>query len=326
MIPVLAGISFAFALVSGLFILMLFLVNDPFAVVPDVTAPNLVGQDYEQVVRSREYHDLVNIEVEETRFNADYPEGTIYRQEPVAGRTVKQGSTVRVMVSAGIQTVVLTDYAGQEATEVYQKLRAQGLDYDEFQVFSDTVPEGYVVRTDPASQTEVQSGELVTVYVSRGPQQRTTRVPDLTGMNIDDAKRMLASYKLRVNQVREVEDEDEDPGTVLEQTPPADTKVDEGSAVDLVVVEGYVNRLLRGDGITVEVELPDDIDEEVLVEAVVDGETIVSEEMNPAEDEVWSVTFTNDDGGIVYVRIYVDDDYYARYRLDFDEGTYDRLR
>ncbi len=329
-LPVLAGISFAFALVAVLFIAMLVIINDPLAEVPEITAPDLVGQEYQTAARNRDYRDQVVIEVEETQFNSDYPEGVIFKQQPAGGKTIKQGATIRVKVSAGVQTVILPDYSGQEATEVYKKLREQGLDYDEFMIFSDTIADGYVVKTDPERKSEIQSGEMVTVYVSRGPQDRNTRIPDVAGMNFDEAKALLASYKLRVSYVNEVRaPDDEEPGVVLEQYPEADTEVREGSAVELTIVRGYLNydneengSDSNGEKNTVQVTftLPGNIDEVVEIGAYDGNKKVVGDELNPKEAREWIVNFKG--SGKREITLRVEDTVYSIYEVDFDNGTY----
>lgn len=332
-LPVLAGISFAFALVAVLFIILLFIINDPLAEVPDVIAPDLIGQPYSEAARNKEYRDNVVIEVEETQFNSEYAEGTIFKQEPSGGKTIKKGATIRVKVSAGIQTVILPNYSNQEATEVYKKLREQGLDYDEFLIFSDSIPEGYVVRTDPEQKSEVQSGDLVTVYVSRGPQNRETRVPDVTGMNFDEAKSLLTTYKLRVSYVEEVKaPDDEDPGTVLEQSPEPDELVREGSAIELTIVRGYLNQdddsdEEEGSGekkkVRVEFELPENIDKNVTIAAYDGNKKIIDDRLNPSEAGKWVVNFKG--SGKKEITLRVDGAIYSIYEVDFNKGTYRRV-
>ncbi|MEG1869486.1 MAG: Stk1 family PASTA domain-containing Ser/Thr kinase [Oscillospiraceae bacterium] len=327
-LPVLAGISFAFALVAVLFIVMLFIINDPLAQVPDISCPNLVGKEYEEIIHDKSYRDEIVIEVAENQFNGEYPAGVVFKQEPIAGKTIKEGATIKVTVSAGVQTVILPDYSGQDATEVYKKLREQGLDYDEFLIFSDTIAEGYVVRTDPDKKSEVNSGELVTVYVSRGPQDKSTRVPNVTGMKFDEAKTMLGTYKLRVSNVQEIEADDEDvePGTVLDQKPPADTEVAEGTSVELRIVEGYLN--MAGDQsetsekgtVRVEFEMPTNIKKTVTVQAREKDKVITQSKLIPSEAKTWAVNFKG--SGTTVIDLYIDDKLYGEYNLNFKRGTY----
>ena len=65
LIPVMAGIAFAFLLAAGAFIGMLFLVNKPFEQVANVKVPDLVGMNYESI--KTKYSDQFKIEVEEDR-------------------------------------------------------------------------------------------------------------------------------------------------------------------------------------------------------------------------------------------------------------------
>ena len=62
-IPVMAGIAFAFLLAACAFIGMLFVVNKPFEQVENTTVPDLLGQSYESI--KTQYAGQFNIVVEE---------------------------------------------------------------------------------------------------------------------------------------------------------------------------------------------------------------------------------------------------------------------
>ena len=58
---------------------------------------------------------------------------------------------------------------------------------------SETVPEGSVIRTNPANGEKVKSGTTVTLYVSKGPE---LKIPDIEGLDEDTAKNVLSSNGL----------------------------------------------------------------------------------------------------------------------------------
>lgn len=62
-----------------------------------------------------------------------------------------------------------------------------------------------------------------------------TAIPDLSGMSLDKAKTTLEGVGLRVGQVEYDPDADGDSWDVVSQTPAAGERVDEASAVDVVV-------------------------------------------------------------------------------------------
>ena len=61
------------------------------------------------------------------------------------------------------------------------------------------------------------------------------RVPDLEGLQVAAAQARLEQSGLTLGEQRQQENESQDPGTVLEQSPPKNTMQPEGSAVDVVL-------------------------------------------------------------------------------------------
>lgn len=106
-ITILCGIAAAFVVVCGIFILVMLKINNPFATVPDVEVPQLVGNKYETVRTTEAYQGVFTIEVISTEFNKDYEKGVIYDQNPKAGRKVKSGTKIKVKVSGGQKMITL---------------------------------------------------------------------------------------------------------------------------------------------------------------------------------------------------------------------------
>jgi serine/threonine-protein kinase len=73
---------------------------------------------------------------------------------------------------------------------------------------------------------------VVTMLTDEGGTAQV-RVPDLTRMTRDEAEEALSNANLALGEVRRIRTEDEEPGLVLRQEPPADNQVDEGSEVNI---------------------------------------------------------------------------------------------
>jgi serine/threonine-protein kinase len=100
---------------------------------------------------------------------------------------------------------------------------------------SDTVPKGIVTRTDPPADTNVKSGQAVTIYISLG---RSQRVPDLRGTeNLELAQQRLEALGLSVGSVTEEDDPNESvpPGAVLRTDPAPGTEIEENGVVNIVL-------------------------------------------------------------------------------------------
>jgi eukaryotic-like serine/threonine-protein kinase len=113
-------------------------------------------------------------------------------------------------------------------------LRRLGFEIEERRESSDTVPDGKAIRTSPPAQTRLKKGSQVILLISTGVEQ--VEVPDVTGQQFDSAAKELQDRGFKVQRNDQVTD-DEDPGTVLKQSPGANQKIDKGSAITLAVAK-----------------------------------------------------------------------------------------
>ena len=81
--------------------------------------------------------------------------------------------------------------------------------------YSDEVPKGIVISSNPKSGGSLKRGETVTVTVSKGRAPIT--VPDLNGKNINEARSILQGLGLSV--VEQYKDSDQPADQVIGQTP-----------------------------------------------------------------------------------------------------------
>ncbi len=91
-----------------------------------------------------------------------------------------------------------------------------------------------MISTTPAVGTLVERGTTVTLTVSKGKEQAA--VPDVNGETEDNARSAIEAAGLRVGKVTQ-EESDQDPGTVIDQSPAAGKKVAKGSSVNLTVAK-----------------------------------------------------------------------------------------
>jgi serine/threonine-protein kinase len=96
------------------------------------------------------------------------------------------------------------------------------------------VPSGKAIRTSPPAGTRRKKGSQVILLISSGVEQ--VEVPDVTGQQFDSAASELQARGFKVKRSDQVTD-NEDPGTVLKQSPGANQKIDKGSTVTLAVAK-----------------------------------------------------------------------------------------
>ncbi|MFI7060717.1 Stk1 family PASTA domain-containing Ser/Thr kinase [Kribbella sp. NPDC050124] len=104
------------------------------------------------------------------------------------------------------------------------------------QDFSEEVPTGHVMATDPAPGDRIRKEGEIGLTVSKGPERY--RVPQLAGLDVEAAKRALDPIKLITGQINEQYNETVPAGRVIAFSPRFDTVVKPGTAINLAVSKG----------------------------------------------------------------------------------------
>ena len=326
-VPVMAGIAFAFLLAACVFIGMLFVVNKPFEQVENAKVPDLLGMNYESI--KTKYAGQFKIEVEEKAPSSLYEEGEIYEQNPDPGKTVKENSTIKIKISTGKQVIVLDNYVGKDSTEVFRDLSKKNIKWTETETYSNEYEAGMVVKTAPEAGEEVSEGDEVSVYVSLGSQEQNQTVPLLVGMNFHEAKTLLSTKRLRIECVEEIEPETDEDGHPIPGSQPAGTILEQNPREDAMVPAGTVIKVkvMGGDGwedpnkpkqVEIKFELPEGEDR-VHVQTFVDGKETGYGDPDLSRQSTWT---TKPSGkGDAKVEIYIDGTVYRTYDVNFDNGT-----
>jgi serine/threonine-protein kinase len=129
------------------------------------------------------------------------PAGAVVSSNPDHG-TLLPGQTVALVISTGKPTVPVPALQGPTATSfaaARAALAAVNLTATEVDQYSDTVPAGQVVGTNPPAGTAAVVGTQVTVVISRGP--HLVVVPDVAGQSVGAASQILGSDGFQVSGV-----------------------------------------------------------------------------------------------------------------------------
>ena len=211
-------------------------VLDPYGAKDDskLNTPNLVGLYYSQVISDPQYADF-NIVEGEYVYNETVDAGKILEQTPEHSRKIEKGGTITVNISRGAKTFRLPDYANQEARQVKIELERLGvICVENTPEFNDEVPNGYVLRIEPAAGTELTAGDTVTLTVSKGPEVVLVDMPDLMGCSENEALTLLEAAGLNWEPVT-YEEYDGTPGQVIYQSVEAYSRVEKGTIVSFKI-------------------------------------------------------------------------------------------
>jgi len=126
--------------------------------------------------------------------------------------------------------------ANKTVAEAQQLLGTAGFQSTTKDVFDDDIQSGLVVGTEPEAGREIRKFQMVSLFVSKGPQ--LFPLPGLAGKSLDEAKNDLNGAEMALGKVTETYNETEPEGTVLAQDPAAGTPARRGTPVSLTVSKG----------------------------------------------------------------------------------------
>ena len=199
----------------------------------DVQVISFVGMTKDEFLAT-DYNNLLRAEFPE-EYSSE-PAGTIIRQTPKAGRTVKEKQRIVLTVSLGTQYVTIPETKNMVAEDAEQTLKDMGLRVTKKPMSDNSVANGAVVYTQPAAGETVEGDSTVILYVSRSEVSKESQVPSLTGKTIEEARNEVKGLNL---SIRTIEQASEQPaGTVLSQSPDAGSTVRKTSVIPLVVSTG----------------------------------------------------------------------------------------
>ena len=200
----------------------------------EVEMPNVVNLTKDEAQQKIEEAKL-KFEVSSEEYNTDIEENHIISQDPtyVEGyNRVKQGSTVKVVVSKGTEKTKVPKVIGMTKDDAIEAIEEAKLKAEIVEESSKKVQEGYVISQETDANTEVNAGETVKIHVSTGVEKAT--VPSVIGKSQEEAKKMLQDLGFVVT-VTNAEDSSKDNGVVLKQSLDEGKSVEKGSAITITV-------------------------------------------------------------------------------------------
>ena len=193
--------------------------------------PELAGRTLEEAGAALTEVDLELGRVRE-KFSETVPDDQVVRSTPVAGKELRPGAAVDLVVSKGRRPVNVGDWVGEPADEAQRTLERKGLVVQRNEdVFSDSVPAGDVVSQEPGGGT-LFKGDTVTLTVSKGPE--LVEVPSVRAQGVDAARAELESlgFQVRVENISDYLGL----GFVFRTDPGGGEMVPKGSTITLYLV------------------------------------------------------------------------------------------
>ena len=142
-------------------------------------------------------------------------------------------------ILGGDQTYTVPGVLNMTLDEARAKAQEEGFTVEVGGEVASDLTEGQIVSQSPEENTQVRAGErVITVMVSGGPEE-TPQMPNVTGQNVEDARRMLNELNLNLDiQIQPQADDEVEKDRVIEQDPVENTQLSQGQTVTLTVSTG----------------------------------------------------------------------------------------
>ena len=164
-------------------------------------------------------------------------EGKVIETDPTAGRTVKKGTKITLVVSKGSKKIEIEDYTGKDYYEIKAKLEAAGIKViidkkdveDNGKNKADTI-----LSQDVKAGEKLGKGDIITLIIPN----LFTVYPDFAkeGYSLVDVRNFCKKNDITL-EVKYQSDSSHDDGSIIYQNMVAGTKVNSGATLTITVVK-----------------------------------------------------------------------------------------
>jgi beta-lactam-binding protein with PASTA domain/serine/threonine protein kinase len=198
------------------------------------TTPAVLQLSEADATQRLEDADL-DVKIGEAKYSDTVDVGLVLSTDPGAGKRVLKGTDVTITLSLGRAVSQLPKLTGITEDEAQDRIQNANMAFGKStRKFSDTVPEGIVIASDPKGGSTLRFGTIVDLVVSKG--KRPIPVGSWVGKSADDAEQTLTKRGLKVDVSHQYSD-DVSEGLVISQEP-KDGTLFKGDTVELLVSLG----------------------------------------------------------------------------------------
>lgn len=202
-----------------------------------IDIPDVVGMTEAEAIEALEEEGF-EIRESKEEYSEDVEAGNVIKTTPEAGKERPRGTEVTLYISIGKELVMMESYIGDDFEQVASLLANYGYKSieDPKEVYSDK-PAGTIIEQDPEPGTEVIPNETVLTFtVSKGKEVITLR--NLQGMTENELDEYEKSSGLDIKVTSREHSNSVAEGQVISQNPSANTELEKGAEVKVVLSKG----------------------------------------------------------------------------------------
>ncbi|MFD7165690.1 Stk1 family PASTA domain-containing Ser/Thr kinase [Streptomyces violascens] len=197
--------------------------------------PALIGQS-EDAAKKKLSGAGLGVKKVDRQFSDTVERGQVMSTDPATGARIRGNGSVTLVVSRGPETAQVPQLDGMPLDKAKSELNKAGFaPGDTSSEFNESVPQGSVIRTDPAAGVKRHTDTAVSMVVSKGA---PVDVPGVVGDSVADATAALQNAGLQVTVAPDQVNSVQDAGKVAAQSAAEHAQLAKGDSVTLTVSKG----------------------------------------------------------------------------------------
>ena len=200
-----------------------------------IVIPSTVGGSYDEAISALTPLGLTNVIIEK-RFDEEIAAGKIIESNPPGGGRVDTGGEVTLVISKGAERYTIATLVGLTPQAAAAAITKSPLTVGTTsEVFSNKIPKGFVISTDPEAGAKVKRDSVINIVVSKGVE--TIALASYVGKSGEQALNELTDAGFNVESTYAF-DETALTGSVVSQSPAGNSDAPKSSTITLIVSKG----------------------------------------------------------------------------------------
>ncbi|MEN6390634.1 MAG: PASTA domain-containing protein [Syntrophomonas sp.] len=201
----------------------------------EVEVPDVVSL---KVTEANQKLTDLKLKVTVVKASSDQPADTVIAQKPPKGQKVKEGREIEITVSTGAEQATVPQVVAKTGSEAELEIRGAGFVPKSQEQYDDKWPENTVISQKPNGNTQAAKGSTVTILVSKGKSPGKVKMPNLLGMTLEQATKLIQDNDLVIGTTTREPSSEYYINQVCKQSVAAGTMVDQKSTVNISLSTG----------------------------------------------------------------------------------------
>ena len=165
--------------------------------------------------------------------SSDVPINYIYSQLPIAGEVVKKNRVIKIFVNDNKSNEV-PDLVGKTLTEAMSYLENNNIEIKRVDYIHTDADDNTVLAIYPNTR-KISYGEKICLLVSTKETMDKNVMPDIVGLDVNEANRVLAQIGLKISDITKVDNTTYPSNVIVSCSPAPDMSVSKGTKVSVVI-------------------------------------------------------------------------------------------